>query len=231
MELATRAASLALAHPFKGLKVEERSLPEGTLSSGPAGVTSGTNVLFPFQMSLSLQQAGLGSELAGLVAECVEARRGEGREAMLNAVAGLSCGTLENFDWQAKVGHLHASPTHWLLVRESCRACHGCLYTLSHPTPSPHPSPSPPSLCAQVALASDRVGSVQEQFVVLQLTVTEGGGVQKHHQVELNRAELDTLLASLEGCSKVGGGGARIVVQCSLTGRVPLSPPNPNPNP
>ena len=166
-------------------------------------------------MSLSLQQAGLGSELAGLVGECVEARRGEGREAMLNAVAGLSCGTLEDFDWQAKVS-LCASPTHWLATCERECACHGCLYTLSHctpfsptlPPPPPPPPPPPRSLCAQVALASDHVGSVQEQFVVLQLTVMEGGGVRKHHQVELNRAELDTLLTSLEGCSKVGGAGA-----------------------
>ena len=161
-------------------------------------------------MSLSLQQAGLGSELAGLVAECVEARRGEGREAMLNAVAGLSCGTLEDFDWQAKVG-LCTSPAHWLLERERVVlvmvACIPCPTPPPSSQPSP-PPPPPPSLCAQVALASDHVGSVQEQFVVLQLTVMEGGGVQKHHQVELNRAELDTLLTSLEGCSKVGGSGA-----------------------
>ena len=184
-------------------------------------------------MSLSLQQAGLGSELAGLVAECVEARRGEGREAMLNAVAGLSCGTLEDFDWQAKVG-LCTSPAHWLLVRER-EMCLSRLLVYPvplHPLlpnpPPPPPPPPPPSLCAQVALASDHVGSVQEQFVVLQLTVMEGGGVRKHHQVELNRAELDTLLTSLEGCSKVGGGGGRgrahRVLQCSLTVRVPLSP-------
>ena len=38
-----------------------------------------------------------------LVAECIEARRGEGREAMLTAGAGLSCGSLEDFNWQAKV--------------------------------------------------------------------------------------------------------------------------------
>ena len=54
-------------------------------------------------MSASLQRAGLGGELAALVAECVEARQGEGREAMLAAVGGLSCSRLEDFDWQAKV--------------------------------------------------------------------------------------------------------------------------------
>lgn len=73
-----------------------------------------------------------------------------------------------------------------------------------------HPSPLPLLACVQVALASDHVGSAHEQLVALQLTVTEEGGVRKHHQVELNRAELETLVTSLEGCSKVGRGRGRV---------------------
>lgn len=69
-------------------------------------------------------------------------------------------------------------------------------------------------LCVQVALASDRVGSVQEPLVVLQLMVLEGGGVRKPHLVELNKAELDTLINSLESCSKVGWWGERCWCVC-----------------
>ena len=131
-----------------------------------------------------------------LVAECVEARCSEGQEAMLSAVAALSCGSLEDFDWQAKVGlSPHTSPLVHAWLGECLCLC----------------------VCVQVALASDRVGSVQEPLVVLQLTVLEGSGVRKPHLVELNKAELDTLINSLESCSKVGWcvcGGGRGVGVC-----------------
>lgn len=39
-----------------------------------------------------------------LVAESLEARHSECQDAMLNALASLSHGSLEDFDWQAKVG-------------------------------------------------------------------------------------------------------------------------------
>ena len=136
--------------------------------------------LFPLQVSAVLQRCGVGGDLSVLVAEAMESRRSECQDAMLSALATLSRGSLEDFDWQAKVG--------------------------SVPAAGGHPFTSV-CLCAQVALASDSVGSVQEQLLMLQLTVLEGGGVLKHYQVELNRAELDSLIASLEGCSKVGVGG------------------------
>ena len=206
MKLAKRAASLDL---FKGLKVEERCLLEDTLGLLSAGVTTSASC-FPFRCLCLCSRPGWGVSWLGWWPSVW--RHGVARGGRPCSMQWLVCPVAL---WRTLTGkprwvsalHRH---TGYLRERELC-----LLRLLVYPVPlpplppsPPPPPPPPPSLCAQVALASDHVGSVQEQFVVLQLTVMEGGGVRKHHQVELNRAELDTLLTSLEGCSKVGGGGA-----------------------
>ena len=67
--------------------------------------------------------------------------------------------------WPAKVGLM--SSLHTILGRG--RAVLDC-------TPCPTP-------CVQVALSSGHVGSIHEQFVVLQLTVSGSSGVQKQQYV------------------------------------------------
>ena len=85
-----------------------------------------------------------------------------GTEAMLNALQ-LSLATWRT--WPAKVGLM--SSLHTILGRGrvvlDCTPC--------------------PTQCVQVALASGRVGSIHEQFVVQQLTVSGSSVVQKQQYV------------------------------------------------
>ncbi|XP_059144294.1 COMM domain-containing protein 8-like [Physella acuta] len=54
----------------------------------------------------------------------------------------------------------------------------------------------------KLSLASDKLASLQEPLLQLDLFVREANGERKQVFVELNKSELEKLILSLEGCSK-----------------------------
>ena len=55
----------------------------------------------------------------------------------------------------------------------------------------------------QLALSSDKLATLQEPLLQLDLDVRDANGEKKEVFLELNKAELAKLITSLEGCSKV----------------------------
>ena len=55
----------------------------------------------------------------------------------------------------------------------------------------------------QLAMSSDKVASLQQLLVQLDLDVRHPNGEKKQLMLEMDKSELGRLIASLESCSKV----------------------------
>lgn len=126
-------------------------------------------------MQEQLVGEGVGEEVAGILVECLWVRREEVRGQLVRDSCAVSHSVLRDYDWKMKVTTLRA--------------------TLALPQLSLILPP-------QLVLSSDKLGSVQQPLLSLDLDIAEDGE-RRLESVELSKEELAKLITSLEAANRV----------------------------